>query len=251
MNDQKELSGLAAIVTGSAHNIGRAIAISLAEAGAAVVVTALQSAAAANKVMEDIQANGGRAMTALADLTQPQAVRDLVEKAMKEFGRLDIVVNNAAIRHESDLDTMTYEDFRAVTSVILDGAFLLTQTAKPHLVQSNCGSIINIGGATAHFGAPKRSALLAAKNGLVGLTKAFAHDFAPFGVTVNCVVPGMMTTVRGRSATAPLHDPDKVAPIGRRGRPSDIAAMTRFLTGPGARFVTGQTLHVNGGSYMP
>jgi 3-oxoacyl-[acyl-carrier protein] reductase len=146
---------------------------------------------------------------------------------------------------------MSYDEWRAVVSVILDGAFLMTQAAMPHLIRSDCASVINIGGMTAHVGATRRVPLITAKIGLIGMTRALAHDLAPHGVTVNCVVPGLMNTVRGHSATAGLHSGGKPPPIGRRGTPDDIASLVHYLSSPGARYVTGQTIHANGGGHMP
>jgi 3-oxoacyl-[acyl-carrier protein] reductase len=247
---ERNLTGRVALVTGSAHNIGRAIALRLAEAGASLIITTLQAKQAAEEVAAEIQANGGKAIAKLADVRDPAQAGALVATADETFGGLDILVNNAAVRHNSDLATMTYEDWRTVVSVILDGAFLMTQAARPFLIRSGSGSIINIGGMTAHIGAPHRVPLVTAKMGLIGMTRALAHDFAPQGVTVNCVVPGAMTTIRGASATASLHTTAKPPPVGRRGAPADIATMVHFLVGQDARYITGQTIHANGGTYM-
>src|SRR5262245_14891437 len=165
LNTNGDLANRVAVVTGSARNIGRAIALALARAGAAVVVNTLQSAQAAEDTAADIRAAGGRAIVKLADIKDPQGARALVAAAVEAFGALDILVNNAAVRHETDLATMSYEDWRAITSVILDGAFLMTQAAMPHLVKSGQGSVINIGGMTAHVGAPRRVPLITAKIG--------------------------------------------------------------------------------------
>jgi 3-oxoacyl-[acyl-carrier protein] reductase len=248
---ERDLENRVAVVTGAARNIGRAIAMTLAQAGAAVVVNTLQSADAAESTAAEIRANGGKAIVKLADITKPAEASGLVAAAIEAFGKLDILVNNAAVRHETDLATMSYEQWRAVVSVVLDGAFLMTQAAMPHLIQSDCGSIVNIGGMTAHVGAPRRVPLITAKIGLIGLTRAVAHDLAPHGVTVNCVVPGLLTTVRGHSATAGLHSGGKPPPIGRRGVPDDIASLVHYLSSPQSRFVTGQTIHANGGGHMP
>jgi 3-oxoacyl-[acyl-carrier protein] reductase len=240
-----------AVVTGSSRNIGRSIALTLARAGAAVVVTTLKAVDAAEDTAQEIRAHGGRAIVKLADITDPVQASGLVAAAVEAFGRLDILVNNAAVRRETDLATMTYEDYRAVVSVILDGAFLMAQAAMPYLIRSECGSIVNIGGMTAHLGAPNRVPLLTAKIGLIGLTRGLAHDLARHGVTVNCVVPGLMDTIRGDSATAGLHSAGKAPPIGRRGTPDDIASLVHYLCSPQARYVTGQTIHANGGGLMP
>lgn len=251
MDANTDLANRVAIVTGSARNIGRAIALALARAGSAIVVNALQDLDAAEGVAQEVQRNGGRAIARLADVREPGQVRALVAAAVDAFGRLDIVVNNAAVRHESKLATTSYDDYRTIVATVLDGAFLLSQAAMSHLIQSDCASIVNIGGMTAHLGAPNRAPLLAAKVGLIGLTRGLAHDLAPHGVTVNCVVPGLMNTVRGSSATVGLHSEGRAPPIGRRGTPDDIAAMVHYLCGPSARFVTGQTIHANGGGLMP
>ena len=251
MEDNQELANRVAIVTGSARNIGRAIALALARAGAAIVVTTLQSSDAAESTAQEIRANGGRAITKLADVREPEQMTALVAAAVDAFGTLDIVVNNAAIRHESDLATVSYEDYRAIVATVLDGTFLLTQAAMPLLIRSDCGSVVNIGGMTAHLGAPRRVPLLTAKIGLIGMTRGLAHDLAPHGVTVNCVVPGLMKTVRGKSATAGLHSAGKPPPIGRRGTPDDVASLVQYLCGPQSRYVTGQTIHANGGGFMP
>src|SRR5262245_4641563 len=251
LNTNGDLLNRVAIVTGSARNIGRAIALTLARAGAAVVVTTLQSADAAEETAQDIRANGGRAITKLADVREPAQVAALVAAAVDAFGRLDIVVNNAAVRHESDLATVSYQDYRTIVTTILDGAFLMSQAAMPFLIRSDCGSIVNIGGMTAHLGAPRRVPLLTAKIGLIGMTRGLAHDLAPHGITVNCVVPGLMTTARGKSATAGLHSAGKAPPIARRGLPDDVASLVHFLCGPQSRYLTGQTLHANGGGFMP
>jgi 3-oxoacyl-[acyl-carrier protein] reductase len=247
-----ELEGRVAIVTGSARNIGRAIALDLARAGAAVVVNALNSAGEAQATADAIIAAGGRAVVQLADVTQPAGAATLVDAALKAFGRLDCLVNNAAVRRETPFAEMSFEDWRAVSAIILDGAFLMAKAALPALKQSDCGSIINIGGMSAHTGAINRAHVVAAKSGLVGLTRALAHDLAADRITVNCVVPGMIATDRGgSSAAAPAHHAQHMPPLGRRGTPEEIAALVRFLAGPQARYITGQSIHANGGVFMP
>ena len=247
-----ELEGRVAIVTGSARNIGRAIALGLARAGAAVVVNAQKSAGEAQATADAITAVGGRAVVQLADVTQPAGAATLVDAALKAFGRLDCLVNNAAVRRETPFAEMSFEDWRAVTAIILDGAFLMAKAALPALKQSDSGSIINIGGMSAHTGAINRAHVVAAKSGLVGLTRALAHDLAADRITVNCVVPGMIATDRGgSSAAAPAHHAQHMPPLGRRGTPEEIAALVRFLAGPQARYITGQSIHANGGVFMP
>ena len=135
-----------------------------------------------------------------------------------------------------------------MTGIILDGTFLMAKASLSHLAASDAGSIINIGGLSAHTGAVNRAHVVAAKAGLVGLTRALAHELARDGVTVNCVAPGMIETVRrGAAPAAPSHHAGHAPLLGRRGTPEEIAALVRFLAGPDARYLTGQTIHANGG----
>mgnify|MGYP001549786223 CR=1 FL=1 len=247
-----ELAGKVAIVTGSARNIGRAIALDLARAGAAVVVNAQKSADEAKATADAIGAEGGRAIVQLGDVTQEKDTAALVEAALKAFGRLDCLVNNAALRREVPFAEMTLAEWREVNGIILDGAFLMAKAALPALKKSDAASIVNIGGMSAHTGAMNRAHVVTAKDGLVGFTRALAHDRAADRITVNCVVPGMIETQRGKSAAAaPSHHAQHMPPIGRRGTPEEIAALVRYLAGPQARYITGQTIHANGGVFMP
>ena len=244
-----ELEGRVALVTGAGRNIGRAIALDLAAAGAAVVVNTRASREAAEAVVREIEARGGRALLALADVTDPAAVRAMIDAAAARFGRLDILVNNAALRPERPFDEMHLAEFRSVVAIILEGAFLCAQLALPHLRRSDQAAIVNIGGMTGHGGAAGRADVVAGKAGLVGLTKALAHELSPQGITVNCVVPGLIDTARtGAVPDVHIRNPPLV---GRRGRPEDVAAMVRHLAGPAGRYITGQAIHVNGGALLP
>ncbi|WP_213993783.1 SDR family NAD(P)-dependent oxidoreductase [Sodalis sp. dw_96] len=248
-----ELSGQVAVVTGAARNIGRAIALELAAAGAAVVVNAKQSAEAAAEVVHEIERQGGQGLLFLADISEPEGARDLMTAAQNRFGRIDILVNNAAIRREVPFAQLDWAQWREVLSVILDGAYLCASAALPALRQSGKGSIINIGGMSAHAGSSGRAHVMAAKAGLLGLTRALAHDLGADGITVNCVVPGMINTTRGAAAgnTEPAHHAVHNTLLGRRGTPEDIADLVRFLSGPHARYLTGQVIHANGGAFLP
>ena len=247
-----ELAGKVALVTGAARNIGRAISQSLAAGGAAVMVNANTSRTEAEKTVDMVESAGGRAALHLADITDPKAVAVMIEATAKRFGRLDFLVNNAAVRFETPFAEMKYEEWRQVLAIVLDGAFLCVQAALPHLIRAGGGTIINIGGQTGHKGAPERAHVIATKAGLAGFTKALALDLAPHQITVNCVVPGTIDSERGLPGV-----PDRPAhrrappPIGRRGAPEEIAAMVRMLCGPDARYITGQAIHVNGGGYLP
>ena len=247
-----ELAGKVALVTGGARNIGRAISQALAAGGAAVMVNANTSRAEAEQTAATIEAEGGRAAVHIADVTDPKAVAAMVDATAKKFGRIDLLVNNAAVRAETPFAEMPFEEWRRVISTVLDGAFLCTQACLPHLIRAGGGTVVNIGGMTAHKGADGRAHVIAAKAGLAGMTRALALDLAPHGITVNCVVPGLIETVRGLPGAPerPEHR-RSLPPVGRRGAPEEIAAMVRLLCGPESRYITGQAIHVNGGGYMP
>ena len=175
----QELSGRVAIVTGAGRNIGRAIALTLADGGAAVVVNARSNLREAEAVAGEIERTGGKALAVTADVVDADAVGKMVVAAAARFGRIDILVNNAALRAEQPLETMTLADWRAVTGVILDGAFNCVKACLPHLKESGAGVIVNIGGLSAHTGAAHRPHVVTAKAGLVGFTRALAHELAP------------------------------------------------------------------------
>jgi 3-oxoacyl-[acyl-carrier protein] reductase len=243
-----ELSGRVALVTGAAKNIGLAIARELAQAGAAVVLVARSDIEAARAAAGEIARDHGRAIAVQGDVSDPESVRSMIAEAVAQLGRLDILVNNAGIRPESAFDTMTIEEWDLVLAVNLDGPFLCTQAALPHLAKSDAAAVVNIGGLTAYTGAPKRAHVVASKAGLDGLTKALAVELAPRGITVNLVSPGLIATERLHAAE---HHKTRTTPLGRRGRPEDVAAMVRLIVGPNGRYLTGQTIHVNGGTYLP
>jgi 3-oxoacyl-[acyl-carrier protein] reductase len=247
MTPGTELSGTVALVTGAGRNIGRAIARSLAAGGALVVVNARTSRAEAEHTVALIEAAGGKALVHLADVTVEHEVGAMVDAAVSQFGRLDFLVNNAAERNEIPFAQMTFDQWRRVLGVMLDGAFLCAKACLPQLIQSRRAAIVNIGGLSAHTGASGRAHVVTAKAGLTGLTRALALELAPHRITVNCVVPGTIETDRGQSAPPRTSLP----PIGRRGEPAEVAAVVRMLCGPDARYVTGQTIHVNGGGFMP
>ena len=249
MRPGTELADKVALVTGGARNIGRAISCSLAAGGASVMVNARSSRADAEKTVEMI---GSQAAFHIADITKPDDVKKLVEATVKRFGRLDFLVNNAAVRYETAFASISFEEWKSVLAIVLDGAFLCVQAALPHMIKAGGGTIVNIGGQTGHKGASERAHVITAKAGLAGMTKALALDLAPHQITVNCVVPGTIDSQRGLPGV-----PDRPShrrappPIGRRGEPEEIAAMVRMLCGPDARYITGQSIHLNGGGYMP
>ena len=250
--DSTPLKGKVALVTGAGRNIGRAIALALADAGAKVAVNVRASRDEGQAVVHEIAAHGGDALLVVADVTHRADVDAMIAAISKSFGQLDIVINNAAVRREAAFVDLLYADWRAAQAVCVDGAFHCTQAALPLLRDSEAGTVINIGGLTAQTGASRRAHVVTAKAALGGLTRALAHELAQFGITVNCVSPGMVDTVRkGASATAKSgHHANHKPLLDRRGRPEEIASAVVWLAGPGGRFTTGQTLHINGGAYL-
>ncbi len=241
----------AALVTGSALNIGRAIALALAADGYAVMVHARSSEADCAETVRLIEAAGGQAAMQLADISDPAQARGLIEAARSRFGRLDALVNNASRRRQTPLAEITPAEWREILGSTLDGAFYCAQAAAAAIAAAGGGSIVNLGGISAHAGATGRVHAVTAKAGMIGLTRALAKELAGQGITVNTVVPGDIDTVRGAAAGG--NSGKATLPgtlLGRRGKPEEVAAMVAYLCSPAGRFVTGQTVHVNGGAYL-
>jgi 3-oxoacyl-[acyl-carrier protein] reductase len=246
----RELDGKVAIVTGAGRNIGRAIALALADGGASVVVNARSNRAEAEAVARDIEAAGGQALTYLGDVADAAVMQAMVDAVLNRFGRIDILVNNAALRREKPFGEMSYAEWREILDVTLDGAFHGAKACLQSLRSSGAGTIVNIGGLSAHTGAKHRAHVVTAKAGLVGFTRALACDLAADGITVNCVVPGLIGTPRPKDKPEPAHHLTHQTLTGERGKPEDIAVTVRFLCGPAARYITGQAIHANGGAYF-
>src|SRR5262245_6591425 len=196
MNGKRELDGRVAIVTGAGRNIGRAIALELAAGGAAVVVNVRSNQDEASAVVSEIEAQGGTALACTGDVADAAAMEKMAAAAVARFSRIDFLVNNAAMRGEKRLEDMTYAEWRKVFEVTLDGAFHCVKACLPHLKASGAGAIVNMGGLSSHTGSKHRVHVVAAKSGLVGFTRALAHDLADDNVTVNCVSPGLVETAR-------------------------------------------------------
>jgi 3-oxoacyl-[acyl-carrier protein] reductase len=250
MAGTNELDGKVAIVTGAGRNIGRAIALALADGGASVVINARSNRAEADAVAREIEAKGGNALVHMGDVADASAVQAMAEVAEKHFGRIDILVNNAALRREKPFAEMSYAEWREIMGVTLDGAFHCVKACLPALQRSGAGTIVNIGGLSAHTGAKDRAHVVTAKAGIIGFTRALANDLASDDITVNCVVPGLIGTPRPKDKPEPAHHLTHQTITGERGRPEDVAAAVRFLCSPGARYITGQAIHSNGGAYF-
>jgi 3-oxoacyl-[acyl-carrier protein] reductase len=244
----RELAGKVAVVTGAGRNIGRAIALALSEGGASVVVNARSNRA--ESVVREIEAAGCKALMHVGDVADAKAVQAMAEAAIKQFGGIDILVNNAALRREKPFAEMDYAAWREVLDITLDGAFHCVKACLPALRQGGAGTIVNIGGLSAHTGAKNRAHVVTAKAGIIGFTRALAHDLATDGITVNCVVPGLIGTPRPKDQPEPAHHLTHQTITGERGRPEDVAATVRFLCSPAARYINGQAIHANGGAYL-
>jgi 3-oxoacyl-[acyl-carrier protein] reductase len=226
-----ELDGKVAIVTGAGRNIGRAIALALADGGASVLVNARSNRAEAEAVAREVEAKGGKALVHIGDVADAAAVQAMVDATAKHFGRIDILVNNAALRREKPFAEMSYAEWREIMGVTLDGAFHCVKACLAALQKSGAGTVVNIGGLSAHTGAKNRAHVVTAKSGIVGITRALAYDLASDDITVNCVVPGLIGTPRPKDKPEPAHHLTHQTITGERGRPEDVAAAVRFLCG--------------------
>lgn len=245
----RPLTDRVALVTGAARRSGRATALALAADGAAVVLHVRQSRDDAEAARREIEAKGGRAAVVVADITDEAQVQRMIDTTIDRFGALHILVNNAAERRQTPFEQMTFAEWRRITGIILDGAFLCSRYAVPHMLRAGWGRIVNLGAVGHHLGVLHRAHVHAGKAAMEGFTRALAAEYARNAITVNCVAPGRIGGERSKSGgEAPLDVP--TPRVGYEGAPEDIAAAIRYFCSPTARFVTGQTLHVNGGQFL-
>ena len=245
-----KLDGKVALVTGSGRNIGRATILKMAAEGANVVVNARSNQAEADSVAEEARAMGVKAMAILADVSNKEQVDSMVSMAMAEFGKIDILVNNAAIRPHKPFLEVTLEDWEYVRGVVLDGAFYTTSAIMPSMVKNEYGRIIFFTGDGAFQGPPERAHVSAAKMGLVGMCRSLASEFAPKNIRVNVVSPGSIDTSREHPEWYPDARPPDAShiPMQRQGKVDEIASTVMFLISDEGGFITGQSIHANGGT---
>ncbi len=245
----QELAGKVALVTGAGINIGRATALELAKAGAAVAVNTRTSREAAEAVVQEIRAAGGQAELYMADIANAAQVQQMVGSVIARFGRIDILVLNASVRKEARFTDMSFEEWRVPLSISLDGSFHCVKACLPSMIAAGGGNIIALTGSNVLTGAVGKVHSSAAKSGLTGMIRALAREVGQHGIRANCVSPGIINTSRP-SHRSPRRDAKGIVPLERYGESGEIAATVRFLCGPGASYITGQTVHVNGGQTM-
>ena len=246
-SDNSPLENRVALVTGSGRNIGRSTILELAHLGADVVVNSRSNREEAEAVAAEARQLGANAIVAIADVADQRQVYDMSRAAIAKFGRVDILVNNAGMRQSKPFTEMTVEDWRTVNGVNMDGPFYACQAAVPGMIERGWGRIINVSGLNAFTGRAEWAHVCAGKMGALGMTRALAVELAPHGILVNHIVPGAFDTSRVEGQSAPAGQPAGV-PVGRLGMPEEIAKTVAFLVSEGANYVTGQTIHVNGGA---
>jgi 3-oxoacyl-[acyl-carrier protein] reductase len=244
------LEGKVALVTGSGRNIGRATVLKLANEGCNVIVNARSNEQELNAVVREAQAIGVKAIGIRADMAKKNEVEAMAAKALSEFGRVDILINNAAIRPHKPFLELTDADWEHVRNVVLDGALYLTRALIGKMVENKYGQVLFFVGDGAYSGRGSgRAHLSAAKMALVGFARGLASEFAPHNIRVNVVSPGSIDTRRDNPEWYGNRPPDSSGiPLGRQGKIDEIAATCLFLVTDDGGFITGQTIHVNGGA---
>lgn len=247
----RKLEGKVAVVTGASRGIGRAIAIKLADEGAKVVVNYSGSQAKAEEVVAIIQENGGEAIAVQASVSKTEEVTALMDAAVKTFGSLDILVNNAGITRDNLLMRMKDSEWDDVINTNLKGVFLCTKAVTRPMMKQRKGRIINITSIVGVTGNPGQANYVAAKAGVIGFTKTTAKELAQRNITVNAIAPGFITTDMTDKLTEEVKNGMLTQiPLGQFGKPEDIANAVVFLASDESSYITGQTLHIDGGMYM-
>jgi len=251
MSESLTLQEKVAVVTGGSRGIGRAIALELARRGAKVVVNYHKSPEAAEAVVNEIKASGGQAAAFQADVADAAAAQSLIKFAVETFGDLHILVNNAGITRDKLIMMITEEDWDAVLDTNLKSTFICAKAAVRHMLRKRYGRIINIASVAGQMGNPGQTNYSASKAGQIGFTKALAREVAGRNITVNAIAPGFVDTeILASMAPEILEAALKFVPLGRKGKPEEIAYAVAFLASDEAAYITGQTLGVDGGMAM-
>ncbi len=245
-----KLSGKVAVVTGAGQGLGEAIAVRFAREGAAVMINDYNAETAA-RTAEQVRAAGARAAVMAGSVTDEALVKEMMERAVKELGGLGILVNNAGITRDKLLRDLTIEDWDAVINLNLRSTFLCSKYATPHMVAAKWGRVITMS-SRAHLGNKGQTNYSASKAGVIGFSRSLSMELGKFGITVNCIAPGVIATPGVTSLPHYQSLVDRVAPtlpIPRLGKPEDVAGVAAFLASDDAEYVTGETIHVSGGRY--
>ncbi|MHC0037199.1 3-oxoacyl-[acyl-carrier-protein] reductase [Pseudoneobacillus sp. C159] len=246
-----KLAGKVALVTGASRGIGREIAIEMAKHGANVAVNYSGSEAKANEVVDLIKEMGQDAFAVQCDVSNSEAVTNMVKETVDRFGKLDIVINNAGITRDNLLMRMKEDEWDDVININLKGVFLVTKAVTRQMMKQRYGRIINVASIVGVSGNPGQANYVAAKAGVIGLTKTSAKELATRNITVNAIAPGFITTDMTDKLTEDVKtEMLKVIPLARFGEPKDIAKVALFLASDDSAYMTGQTLHVDGGMVM-
>ncbi|AVQ99013.1 beta-ketoacyl-ACP reductase [Oceanobacillus iheyensis] len=245
------LQGKNALVTGASRGIGREIALELARQGANVAVNFSGNEAKAQEVVEEIKAIGRNAIKVQADVANETGVKEMVKEVIGEFGTLDILVNNAGVTRDNLLMRMKEEEFDQVINTNLKGVFICTKAVTRQMMKQKSGQIINVSSIVGVSGNPGQANYVAAKAGVIGLTKTTAKELASRNIRVNAVAPGFISTDMTDALTeeqqAGMLD---MIPLGKLGKPEEVAKVVRFLASEDASYITGQTIHIDGGMVM-
>lgn len=248
--DSFRLDGRAALVTGGSKGLGRSMALALAEAGADVAICSRNGFEATEAAAEIAQATGRKVIGVACDVTDPASVRRLTQECEEEFGKVDILLNNAGINVRKPTTELTEEDWDSVIDITVKGSFLCSQALLPGMIERKWGRIVMLGSIMSYVAIAGRSAYATAKAGVLGLTKALALEGAPHGVTVNCLCPGPFETPMNRVL---MNDPVAYQsflakiPLGRWGQPEELGPAIVYLCSPASAFMTGTSLTIDGG----